>query len=247
MVKSRPLISISKLTKNFDGISAVSEVSFDIYSSQVVGLVGDNGAGKSTLVKMLSGVLEPSSGSIFCDGELIQIESPATAREMGIEMVHQDLALCGNLNASENIFLGREMRYFDSLWAPLKKEKMKERSESLLEILQSDSSASQLVQTMSGGQRQAVAIARTLLSNARLVIMDEPLAAISVRQIEEVLSLMKRLRDEGKAVLLITHRIDDVFSVCDRVIVMRRGTKVADQEIDKLTANELTGLITGAI
>jgi len=240
-------LSLRSISKNFDGVSAVKDVSLDIVTGEVIGLVGDNGAGKSTLVKMICGDLAPSSGKFICQGNSVKIDSPTTARNLGIEIVHQDLALCGNLNASENIFLGRELRYFRSIWAPLKKFEMITRSKALIGMLQSDSSIDRLVQSMSGGQRQAVAIARTLLSSAQLIIMDEPLAAISVRQITEVMALIRNLKNEGKSVILITHRLDDVFSVCDRVVVMRRGEKVADRLTVDFSVNELTGLITGAI
>jgi simple sugar transport system ATP-binding protein len=237
---------LKHIYKNFDGICAVQDISFSLDASQVVGLVGDNGAGKSTLIKMISGRYQPASGEILVNDTKVEISSPVKARELGIEVVHQDLALCGNLRAYENIFLGREESLFRSIWSPLRKKSMQFRAQELLDRLQSDTDANRFTAGMSGGQRQAVAIARTLLSDSQLVILDEPLAAISIRQVQQVLDLIRRIKDEGKSVLLITHRLDDVFAVCDRILVMRRGQLVADRKADDFTVNELTGFITGA-
>ncbi|MGV8954393.1 MAG: ATP-binding cassette domain-containing protein [Cypionkella sp.] len=222
-------------------------MSFSLEAGEVIGLMGDNGAGKSTLVKMMAGNFRPSSGSMLIDGKEIIMHRPVEAREHGIEIVHQDLALCDNLTAAANVFLGRELRLGFGPLKILDYASMYRRAGEIFAELKSETRPRDLVKKMSGGQRQAVAIARTRLSNAKIVLMDEPTAAISVRQVAEVLNLIRRLRDQGITVVLISHRMPDLFAVADRVIVMRRGTKVADKEIAKSSPEEVTGLITGAI
>ncbi|MGC4026874.1 MAG: ATP-binding cassette domain-containing protein [Mesorhizobium sp.] len=241
------LLELDHVTKDFGAIRALNDVSFSIEPGEVVGLMGDNGAGKSTLVKVISGIFQPTAGNILFDGKHAHINSPAEARRIGIETVYQDLALADNLTASANIFLGRELKYNIGPFRFLRHRAMNARAVELFKELKSETRADDLVRQMSGGQRQAVAIARTRLADAKLILMDEPTAAISVRQVAEVLSLIHRLQDAGIAVILISHRMPDVFSVCGRVIVMRRGTKVADKEIKRTSPEEVTGLITGAL
>jgi len=171
---------------------------------------------------------------------------PVEARQKGIEIVYQDLALCNNLTAAANVFLGREVKR-GGMMKLLNFRAMYDRSAELFNELKSETRPRDLVRRMSGGQRQAVAIARTRLSNSKIVLLDEPTAAISVRQVAEVLDLIRRLRDQGVAVVLISHRMPDVFAVCDRVFVMRRGNKVAEKPISESSPEEVTGLITGAI
>ena len=240
------LLKLEGVTKEFGAIRALSDVSFDIQPGEVVGLMGDNGAGKSTLVKIISGIYHPTGGKLTFDGVTADISSPGEARKLGIETVYQDLALADNLTAAENIFLGRELKYNFGPFRFLRHNAMNARASELFAELKSETRASDYVRQMSGGQRQAVAIARTRLSDAKLVLMDEPTAAISVRQVAEVLSLIHRLKDAGIAVILISHRMPDVFAVCERVIVMRRGTKVADKAIASSSPEEVTALITGA-
>ena len=175
------------------------------------------------------------------------LHRPVEARQHGIEIVHQDLALCDNLTAAANVFLGRELRKGAGPFKIIDYGAMYRRAGQLFAELKSETRPRDLVRQMSGGQRQAVAIARTRLSAAKIVLMDEPTAAISVRQVAEVLSLIQRLRDQGIAIVLISHRMPDVFSVADRVVVLRRGRKVADKAIAKSSPEEVTGLITGAI
>jgi len=222
-------------------------VSFTLEAGQVVGLMGDNGAGKSTLVKMIAGNFRPSEGTMRLEGREIVMHRPIEARQHGIEIVHQDLALCNNLTAAANVFLGRELRRGIGPLKVLDYKTMYRRAGEIFKELKSETRPRDLVKQMSGGQRQAVAIARTMLSEAKIVLMDEPTAAISVRQVAEVLNLIRELRDRGIAVVLISHRMPDVFTVADRVIVMRRGRKVADKAITASSPEEVTGLITGAI
>ena len=240
------LLELKNISKEFGAIRALGDVSFSIAPGEVVGLMGDNGAGKSTLVKIISGIYQPTSGTVQFEDRLAHIHSPGEARRLGIETVYQDLALADNLTAAGNIFLGRELKFNVGPFRFLRHRAMNERAAELFAELKSETRANDLVRLMSGGQRQAVAIARTRLADAKLILMDEPTAAISVRQVAEVLSLIHRLKDAGIAVILISHRMPDVFSVCERVIVMRRGNKVAYKPIAQSSPEEVTALITGA-
>jgi simple sugar transport system ATP-binding protein len=241
------VLELSNISKHFGAIQAVNDISFTLEAGEVVGLMGDNGAGKSTLVKMIAGNFLPSHGSMRMDGKELVLHKPVEARRHGIEIVHQDLALCNNLTAAANVFLGRELRRGFGPLRILDYAAMYRRAGEIFKELKSETRPRDLVKQMSGGQRQAVAIARTMLSEAKIVLMDEPTAAISVRQVAEVLNLIRHLRDRGIAVVLISHRMPDVFTVADRVIVMRRGRKVADKPIAASSPEEVTGLITGAI
>jgi simple sugar transport system ATP-binding protein len=241
------LLELSSVSKNFGAIQALNDVSLSLGESEVLGLMGDNGAGKSTLVKIVAGNFPPSRGTIQIGGRQVYFHRPIEAREHGIEIVYQDLALCDNLTAAANVFLGRERR--KGVWplSVLDHAGMYKRAGEIFHELKSETRPRDLVKQMSGGQRQAVAIARTRLSNPKIVLMDEPTAAISVRQVAEVLSLIQRLRDHGMAIILISHRMPDVFAVADRIAVLRRGRKVADKKISDSSPEEVTGLITGAI
>jgi simple sugar transport system ATP-binding protein len=241
------LLSLKRVSKNFGAINALSDVDLQFSRGEVVGLMGDNGAGKSTLVKVIAGNFPPTSGEIVLDDEVVHFHKPAEARAKGIEVVYQDLALCNNLTASANVFLGRELKKSIGPIRWLDHAAMIRKAGQLFAELKSETRPRDLVRQMSGGQRQAVAIARTRLSRAKIVLMDEPTAAISVRQVAEVLNLIRRMRDAGIAVVLISHRMPDVFEVCNRVVVMRRGRKVADKRIADSSPEEVTGLITGAI
>ncbi len=217
-------------------------------SGEVVGLIGDNGAGKSTLVKIIAGNFPPSEGALWLGGERVALTGPRHAREFGVEVVYQDLALCDNLSAAANVFLGRELRRrVLGVASVLDQGAMVERAGELFEQLGSDTRPRDLVRSMSGGQRQAVAIARACLSQAKILLLDEPTAAISVRQVEEVLRLIRRLAEQGMAVVLVSHRMPDIFAVCERVAVLRRGSVVADTPTSRTSPEQLTGLITGAI
>jgi simple sugar transport system ATP-binding protein len=241
------LLDLRGVSKSFGAIKAVTEVDLQIDRGEIVGLMGDNGAGKSTMVKLIAGNFPPTSGDIVLDDEVVHFHKPVEARAKGIEVVYQDLALCNNLSAAANVFLGREIKLGFGPVRWLDHGAMIKKAGELFAELKSETRPRDLVRQMSGGQRQAVAIARTRLSKAKIVLMDEPTAAISVRQVAEVLDLIRRLRDAGITVVLISHRMPDVFEVCDRVVVMRRGRKVADKRIADSSPEEVTGLITGAI
>jgi|TARA_B100001939_G_scaffold42702_1_gene33044 simple sugar transport system ATP-binding protein len=240
-------LEMEKISKSFGAINALQGVDFFIKPGEAVGLMGDNGAGKSTLVKIIAGNFLPTTGTIVIEGKKISFTSPLDARKFGIEIVYQDLALCDNLTAAANVFLGREMRSGIGPFSLLRHKEMNKRASALFQELKSETRANDLVERMSGGQRQAVAIARTRLSEPKLVLLDEPTAAISVRQVAEVLARIKQLRDTGHAVILVSHRMGDVFEVCDRIAVLRRGRKIADKPIEKTSPEEVTGLITGAL
>ncbi len=241
------LLELRGIAKHFGAIEALKGVDVDLEPGEVLGLMGDNGAGKSTLVKIIAGNYPPSEGDIRLDSKACHFHKPVDARAEGIEVVYQDLALCDNLTAAANVFLGREAKKKLGWFKILDYAAMYARAAELFAELKSETRPRDLVKQMSGGQRQAVAIARTRLSDAKIVLMDEPTAAISVRQVAEVLDLIRRLRDSGIAVILISHRMPDVFAVCDRIAVLRRGRKVAEKAIAESSPEEVTGLITGAI
>jgi simple sugar transport system ATP-binding protein len=241
------LLDIRNISMHFGAIHALTELSFSVDAGEVVGLMGDNGAGKSTMVKIIAGNFRPTEGDIAVEDEVCHFHKPVDARAKGIEVVYQDLALADNLTAAQNVFLGRELKKGVWPFRVLDKKAMIERSGELFQELKSETRPRDLVKKMSGGQRQAVAIARTRLSQCKLILMDEPTAAISVRQVAEVLGLIKRLKAQGVSVILISHRMPDVFAVCDRIVVLRRGAKVADKHTEQTNPEEITGLITGAI
>ena len=242
-----PILELTNISKHFGAIHALDDVSLQIEPGEVVGLMGDNGAGKSTLVKIIAGNFPASHGTMHIDGKEVSFHRPIEARQEGVEIVYQDLALCGNLTAAGNVFLSRELHKGFGPFKILDYAGMYRRAGELFRDLKSETRPRDLVKLMSGGQRQAIAIARTMLSEAKIVLMDEPTAAISVRQVAEVLNLIKHLRDRGVAVILISHRMPDVFTVADRIVVLRRGSKVADKQISGSSPEEVTGLITGAI
>jgi simple sugar transport system ATP-binding protein len=247
--KTQPatVLQLEGISKDFGAIRALHDIELTVNAGDVVGLMGDNGAGKSTLVKIIAGNFHPTHGTIRFDGAEHRFDRPLDARTAGIEVVYQDLALSNNVSAAANVFLGREMTRQVGPFKFLDHRGMNARALELFAELKSETRPKDLVKSMSGGQRQAVAIARTRLSNAKLVLMDEPTAAISVRQVAEVLDLIRRLRDQGIAVMLISHRMPDVFSVCDRVAVLRRGEKRADKLVRDSSPEEVTALITGAL
>ncbi len=248
MVENKTLwLRAAKVSKHFGAVLALEAIDVNVRLGEVLALVGDNGAGKSTLVKLLSGAHAPSGGEIMIDDHPVTIESPGKARQLGIATIFQELALVENLSVYENIFLGREMTRPILGLPVLDKKRMRNRVVQLIEELGSHlSSPSVLVSDLSGGQRQAVAIARAIDLETKLVIMDEPTAALAVAETRKVLRLIEQLRDNGRAVLLVSHNLNDVFEVADRIMVLRRGRKVAECERSETDLEEVVSWITGA-
>lgn len=242
------LVETRDLTKRFGGLTAVDNVSFNVSAGEVVALLGDNGAGKTTLIKMISGVHQPDHGTILVQGKEVRINSPMDALSMGIETIYQDLALAENLNVYSNIFLGREKtRKSMGLFNVLDHQYMYEESRDVLKKLDIKiPSLKNSVRSLSGGQRQAVAISRSIYWNARVLIMDEPTAALGVAQQHQVLDLVKSLKDHGIGIIIISHQMRDVFAVADRVVVMRRGEKVGDLIKKETSTDEVVNLIVGS-
>lgn len=243
------LLSAVNLTKRFGGLTAVDHMSLDIRPGEVVGLLGDNGAGKSTFIKMISGVYPADDGEIIFDGQKMSFAGPRDARDRGIETIYQDLALAENLDVGANIFLGREIKkpFIGNLISTVDRKKMLVEAAKILKRLDIQiPSLTQHIRNLSGGQRQAVAIARTIYWNAKMVIMDEPTAALGVSEQRKVLTLVRTLAEQGVPVLLISHNMQDVFAVADRIVVMRRGKKVGELFAHNTTPDEVVSLMVGA-
>ena len=244
-----PMLEVKDMVKRFGGLTAVNHVSMEVYPNEVVGLVGDNGAGKSTLIKMISGVYRPDAGQIFFDGEERQMDSPMEARNLGIETIYQDLALAENLDVGSNIFLGREpvKPFLGGITHVLDRRHMSGESNKVLDRLDIHiPNLGHAIRTLSGGQRQAVAIARAIYWDARLMIMDEPTAALGVAEQRKVLDLVRMLRDQGVPVLIISHNMQDVFAVADRIVILRRGIKAGELLAKDTTVDEVVSLMVGA-
>ncbi len=219
-----PLLELRGITKSFGSVQALTDVDFEVQPGEVMALVGDNGAGKSTLVKCIAGTHMPDSGQMVFEGRNIDIHTPKDAARLGIEVVYQDLALCDNLDVVQNMFLGREVNRFQVLNEAPMEQQTAETLKSL--AVTTISSIRQPVATLSGGQRQSVAVARAVMWNGKLVILDEPTAALGVAQTEQVLELVRRLGQQGIGVILISHNLHDVFETADRITVLRLGRTV---------------------
>src|SRR5918997_381200 len=246
---STPVLSLKGVSKSFGPVQALSDVDFEVRPGEVVALVGDNGAGKSTLVKVIAGIQPADGGTMEFEGEQVTVSGPADAVALGIATVYQDLALSDNLDVVENLYLGREQVADGPAGTvgQLDEVSMEERTGELLENLAvtiTDLRAE--VGTMSGGQRQQVAIARSLLGEPKLVMLDEPTAALGVRQTAQVLALIKRLKEQGHAVLVISHNLADVFEVADRIFVLRLGREAGDFSASETNQEQVVGAITGA-
>ena len=244
MTETTPLLELRGITKRFGAVNALNGVDFHVAPGEVVGLVGDNGAGKSTLVKVIAGIHPPNDGEIQWDGDPVTISVPQDATDLGIATVYQDLALCDNLDVVENLFLGRE----EARGGLLDEVSMEQQANDLLAQLSVTTiqSVRGEVGAMSGGQRQSVAICRSLLGEPRIVILDEPTAALGVAQTAQVLALIKRLKERGLGVIVISHNLNDVFQVCDRIFVMRLGRRAAEFEVATASQEEVVAAITGA-
>ncbi len=242
--QGEPLLRLRGINKSFGAVRALSGVDFEVYAREVVGLVGDNGAGKSTLIKVISGVEPADDGEIFVEGQPVKIATPQAATRLGIQTVYQDLALCDNLDVVSNLFLGREEHSPVSI---LNENDMERQGVQVLRTLDVKlPSVRAIVKSLSGGQRQSIAVAKSILRNAKIVLLDEPTAALGVAQTRQVLQLIHRMREQGLAVVVISHNLADVFEVVDRVIVLRLGKRVGTFDVKNTTPEQVVSAITGA-
>ncbi len=234
MTETTPIVEMRNIKKSFGAVQALRGVDLVLHHNEVLGLVGDNAAGKSTLMKVLSGAYIPDEGEILIDGQKAHITDPMSARRLGIEMVYQDFALANNLDVAANVFLGREVRSNQmGAISVMNKRHMELETQRILDRLKIDISSVRLkVENLSGGQRQSVAIARATAFNAKVIIMDEPTAALSVAAISKVLDLIRELKAQGCSIIVISHRLEDIYHVSDRMIVLRHGRKVTDRPVE---------------
>jgi simple sugar transport system ATP-binding protein len=245
-----PLLEARHVQKHFGRVVALREVGFALRPNEVHALVGDNGAGKSTLIKIISGVYQADAGEIAIDGEPVTIANPREARELGIETVYQDLALADQLDASANLFLGRELLVRPPLswFGFMDKKAMRRRAQEEMRRLKIGiKSVDQEVLSLSGGQRQAVAVARAIAWGTRIVIMDEPTAALGVRESSMVLELIKEVRSQGIAVIMVSHNLPEVFAVADRITVLRNGKTIVSLPTSETSLEDVVGMMTGAV
>jgi D-xylose transport system ATP-binding protein len=245
-----PTLRLTGTSKSFGAVQALQNVDFEVWAGEVVGLVGDNGAGKSTLIKVIAGVNPADSGRIYMDGREVHIAAPTDANRLGIETVYQDLALADNLDVVANLYLGRESVTppIPGLGGILSETEMEQRTLDVLRQLdvKTINSVRVPVAALSGGQRQSIAVAKTILRRAKVVLLDEPTAALGVAQTRQVLQLIRRLRTNGLAVVVISHNLADIFEVVDRVVVLRLGQRVGSFDIGATTAEKVVAAITGA-
>jgi D-xylose transport system ATP-binding protein len=249
MSSKEPVLALRGVTKRFGPVQALDGVDLDVYPGEVVALVGDNGAGKSTLVKVISGIYTPDRAAVWWEGRPVHIGSPQAAVKLGIATVYQDLALCDNLDVVANLFLGREIRSapLGVITRALDETKMEHRSHELLSNLAvTIPSVRSEVGTLSGGQRQQVAVARSLLGEPKVVLLDEPTAALGVAQTAQVLALIKRLREQGLGVVMISHNLADVYEVADRAVVLRLGRVAGNFDLKQTSQERIVAAITGA-
>src|SRR5262245_53759607 len=243
MADTTPTLELRGVSKSFGSVQALTDVDFEVRDGEVMALVGDNGAGKSTLIKSVAGIHPFDGGEVLFDGQPVSIHGPKDAARLGIEVVYQDLALCDNLDVVQNMYLGREAH---DVIHRLKEPEMERRTGETLATLAVTTirSTRQPVATLSGGQRQSVAVARAVMWNSRVVILDEPTAALGVAQTQQVLELVKRLGTQGLAVVLISHNLHDIFEVADRITVLRLGRNAGVYERRKTTQQEIVAAIT---
>jgi len=247
MNERQPILSARELSKHFGGVAALERVSFDLFPGEVLALAGDNGAGKSTLIKAIAGVHQPDHGEIWYDGARVQFASPREARDRGIETIYQDLALADNLDVGANVFLGREpAARFLGILPRIDRPAMREAARRTMASLDIEIERLDVpVRALSGGQRQAVAIGRAIYWNAKVLIMDEPTAALGVPEQRKVMALIQRLKTQDVAVIFISHNLGDIFAVADRILVLRRGVKAGERRIGETDGDEIVKLMVG--
>lgn len=245
-MKSSPILEVRDVSKRFGGVHAVEKVSLDLYPGEVLALAGDNGAGKSTLIKTISGVHKPDEGTISYDGKQVTFDNPHQARDHGIETIYQDLALADNLDAGANVFLGREMMKRVLGLPVVDRKRMRNEASDTLKVLDIRIDRLDLpLRSMSGGQRQAVAIGRAIHWKAKVLIMDEPTAALGVPEQRKVKALTRSLKQSGVGVIFISHNLVDIFEVCDRIVVLRRGIVAGERLISNTNPDEIVRLMVG--
>jgi D-xylose transport system ATP-binding protein len=243
-----PIVQMRGIAKRYGGVQALQHVDLDVYPGEIHALVGDNAAGKSTLIKILSGAVAKDEGSIAFEGRPVIIAQPRDAKHLGIETVYQDLALADNLDVPANVFLGRELTQGGVLGFILNNREMAARARSLLSRLKINiPDIRQRVRSMSGGQRQSIAIARCVCFNARVVILDEPTAALGVEETRKVYALVREMRDQGLAVLLISHNLNHVFENCDRITVLKTGRPVGSRRVEETSQEEILRMIVTGV
>jgi ABC-type sugar transport system ATPase subunit len=245
-MKSSPILEVRDISKRFGGVHALEKVSLDLYAGEVLALAGDNGAGKSTLIKSISGVHKPDEGTISYDGKPVTFENPQQARDHGIETIYQDLALADNLDAGANVFLGREVMKRVLGLPAVDRRRMRAEAAETLKVLDIRINRFDLpLRSMSGGQRQAVAIGRAIHWKAKVLIMDEPTAALGVPEQRKVKALVRSLKQSGVGVIFISHNLADIFEVCDRIVVLRRGIVAGERSISNTNPDEIVRLMVG--
>jgi D-xylose transport system ATP-binding protein len=245
-----PILELKGISKRFGAVQALSEVDFEVYPSEVVGLVGDNGAGKSTLVKVIAGTYQPDSGEYIFEGQEVSVHNPREASDLGIQTVYQDLSLCDNLDVVANLYLGREemQTIVPGVLETIDEIIMEQNAHQFIDELHVNiPSVRSRIATLSGGQRQSVAVARAVMWNSKVVILDEPTAALGVEQTQQVKDLIVRLREQGLGVVVISHNLADIFDVSDRIIVLRLGKRVATFKTHVSNPEQVVAAITGAV
>jgi D-xylose transport system ATP-binding protein len=244
----KPILELHGISKRFGAVQALTEVDFEVYTGEIVGLVGDNGAGKSTLVKIIAGTYQPDAGTYIFNGQEVSVRNPHDATALGIQTVYQDLALCDNLDVVANLFLGRENLNSIGPISTINEVAMQKRATELIASLHVRiPSVRTRIASMSGGQRQSVAVARAVMWESKVVILDEPTAALGVEQTLQVKELIRRLREQGLGVVVISHNLADIFDVSDRIIVLRLGRRVATFDTHVSNPEQVVAAITGAV
>ena len=242
--KNEPSVRMERISKSFGGLKAVQDVDLELYAGEIVGLMGDNGAGKTTLMKILSGVHKPDSGSIYINGQKVSFDHRLIARRMGIEMVYQDLGLCDVIDIAENMFMGRELVTSYLGLKILDKKRMRSEATRCLKELGIDfPPVKTKVRNLSGGQRKAIAVERAVYWNTKIVLMDEPTAALGVKEQKKVLEITKGLKERKVGVIFISHNLEEIFSTVDRIVVLSRGRKVADVKRENIGRDEIIQLM----
>jgi len=244
-----PVLEVKDVCKSFGGVHALKNVDLKLYKNEILGLVGDNAAGKTTLIKIICGAYTPDSGKILLDRKEVKIMNPNNAKRLGIGAVHQELAICGNLNVTNNLFLGQEIKN-KRLWGLIKslnENKMEEKTHEVIgDLGVSIDSLKKETNLLSGGQRQAVALGRVTIYNAKILLLDEPTAAIAAKERIEIFKLIKKMKNMGMSIIYISHNLQEVFSIVDRIMVLRHGEKVGEELIESTNPDEIVKMMTGA-